>query len=136
MESHFCYWHKGLIRVDCIMQPVLTLLSHGGGKHKSISLQLLLWDSSWSQKTIIFIFQLQNGIKGMKETLSFMKTPYSHFPTLISRCLFSEENLLCMGLNLLAVKRENFNTSLDWLKKRGKNKPLVNHTNMEQYYQN
>lgn len=43
-----------------------------------------------------------------------MKTPYSHFPTLISsRCIFSEDNLLWVGLNLLNIKWENFNISFD-----------------------
>lgn len=60
----------------------------------------------------------------MKEKLSFMKAPYSHFSTLISsRCIFSEENPLWVGLNLLEVKWENFNISLDWLK-RGEKKTL------------
>lgn len=144
-ESHSCYWHKGLMGADCIRQPVLTLLFHGGGKHNSISLQPLWWDSSRPQKSHHLHLPVAkwHKTKGIKEKLSLRKTPYSHFPTLLSSsCIFSEENLFEHGTKSVWTVHdteswENFTINLEWHKKRGKKKTTLGkyHTNVGQNYQ-
>lgn len=131
-ESHSCYWHKGLMGADCIRQPVLTLLFHGGGKHNSISLPPLWRDSSRPQKSHHLHLPVAkwHKTKGIKEKLSLRKTPYSHFPTLLSSsCIFSEENLFEDGTKSVWTVHdpeswENFTINLEWHKKGGGEQPL------------
>lgn len=75
---------------------VPSLLFHGGGKHNSILSPATLVTFLLATESHHLHLPVNKWLKtkGIKEKISFMETPYFHFPTLLSsRCISSEENL-------------------------------------------
>lgn len=96
-ECHSCYWYKGLLGADCIRHPVLTLLFQGGGvcmENTIASTTTLVRFLPTTQSHHLHLLVAKwHKTRGINEKISLMKTPYSHYPTLLSsECIFSEEN--------------------------------------------